>query len=123
MGEGQSPELVALEKNIPYLCQGIPAISTVTNFAQLLVEESFIAYNASRGILHKTAISEEEKCNDLLDAVVEKVKIDPAKFETFVGILRQETALRDHANKLITSRGEKRMWIHTGTSTTQFACI
>lgn len=105
----QSPELVALERNIPDLCEGIPSISTVTHFAQLLVGKGFITYTASRSILHTLGISEQRKCNDLLDAVREKVRTDPAKFETFVGILRPEEALSGYANSLIISRGEKCM--------------
>ena len=105
--ETQSPELLALLKNIPKLCQGITLISTVTHFAQKLVEKSFITYDASSSILHTTGISDQEKCDHLLGAVEEQVRTDPAKFETFVGILRQEPALTCFTDILINSRGEK----------------
>ena len=130
--ETQSPELLALEKNSSTLCRGITSISTVTDFALLLVEQSFITYSASRSILRTTGISEQEKCNRFLDAVREQVRTDCAKFESFVGILRQEPALTCYTDILINSRGQKCMWMHTicwnglvcmCTSTTQFACM
>ena len=105
--ETQSPELLALEKNISNLCQGVTSISTVTHFAQKLVEQSFITSAASSSILHTTGISDQEKCDRLLGAVREQVRTNPAKFETFVGILRQEPALTFYANILIDTRGEK----------------
>ena len=111
--ETQSPELLALEKNISKLCQGITSISTVTNFAQKLVEWSFITSDASSSILHTRGVSEEEKCDRFLDAVRKQVRTDPAKFESFVGILRQEPALTCYTDILINSRGEKFMWMHT----------
>ena len=105
--ETQSPELLALEKNSSNLCRGITSISTVTDFALLLVEQSFITSNASRSILRTTGISEQEKCDRFLDAVREQVRTDPAKFKSFVGILRQEPALACYTDILINSRGEK----------------
>ena len=105
--ETQSPELLALEKKISKLCQGITSISTVTHFAQKLVEQSFITYDASSSILHTTGISDQDKCDRLLGAVREQVRTDPARFNSFVGILRQEPALTVYANILINTRGEK----------------
>ena len=111
--ETQSPELLALEKNISKLCRGITSISTVTHFAHKLVEQRFITYDASSSILHTRGVSEEEKCERLLDAVQKQVRTDRAKFKTFVGILRQEPALTCYTDILINSRGEKCMWVHT----------
>ena len=105
--ETQSPELLALEKNSSKLCQGITSISTVTDFALLLVEKSFITSSASSSILHTMGVSEQQKCGRFLDAVREQVRTDPAKFKSFVGILRQEPALTFYANILINTRGEK----------------
>ena len=115
--ETQSPELLALEKNSCTLCRGITSISTVTDFALLLVEQSFITSNASRSILRTTGISEQEKCDRFLDAVREQVRTDPAKFESFVGILRQEPALTWYTSILIDSRGEKFTicWVYIST--------
>ena len=104
--ETQSPELLALEKNSSNLCRGITSISTVTDFALLLVEKSFITSNASRSILRTVGVSEQEKCDRLLDAVREQVRTDRGKFESFVGILRQEPALTCYTDILINSRGE-----------------
>ena len=104
--ETQSPELLALKKNISNLCRGITSISTVTDFALLLVEKSFITSNASSSILRTTGVSEQEKCDRFLDAVREQVRTDPAKFESFVDILRQEPALTCCTDILINSRGE-----------------
>ena len=104
--ETQSPELLALKKNSSNLCKGITSISTVTHFAQSLVEQSFITFDASRVILRTMNYSEEEKCDRLLDAVREQVRTDPAKFESFVGILRQEPALKCYTDILTSSRGE-----------------
>ena len=111
--ETQSPELLALEKNSSKLCRGITSISTVIDFALLLVEQSFITSSASRSILRTTGISDQEKCDRFLDAVREQVRTDPAKFESFVGILRQEPSLTCYTDILINSRGEKCMWMHT----------
>ena len=108
--ETQSPELFALERNSSRLCQGITSISTVTHFALLLVEQSFITSDASSSILHTTGISDPEKFNRLLGAVKEQVRTDPAMFESFVSILRQEPALTFYANILINTRGEKCVW-------------
>ena len=105
--ETQSPELLALEKNSSTLCRGITSISTVTDFALLLVEKSFITSSASRSILRTMGVSEHEKCDRFLDAVREQVRTDPSKFESFVGILRQEAALICYTDILINSRGEK----------------
>ena len=105
--ETQSPELLALLKNSSNLCRGITSISTVTDFAQLLVEESFITSSAKSSILGTKGVSEQEKCDSLLDAVREQVRTDPAKFETLVGILRQEPALTCSTDILINSRGKK----------------
>ena len=127
--ETQSPELLALLKNSSNLCRGITSISSVTHFAQKLVELSFITYDASSSILHTTGISDQEKCERLLGAVKEQVRTDPAKFEAFVGILRQEAALTCYSDILINSQGEKCMWMHMNklvcmcTSTIQFACM
>ena len=111
--ETQSPELLALLKNSSNLCQGITSISTVTHFAQKLVEHSFITSDASSSILHTMGVSEEEKCDRLLDAVRKQVRTDCAKFESFVGILRQEPALTCYTDILMNSRGEKFIWMHT----------
>ena len=105
--EKPSQELLALEKNSSNLCRGITSISTVTDFALMLVEKSFITSNASSSILHTMGISDQEKCDRLLHAVREQVRADPAKFEIFVGILRREPALSCYTDILINSRGEK----------------
>ena len=105
--ETQSPELLALEKNISKLCQGITSISTVVHFAQKLVEKSFITSDASSSILQTKGLSEHEKCDRLLNAVKDQVRTDHAKFTSFVGILRQEAALTCYTDILINSRGEK----------------
>ena len=109
--ETQSPELLALEKNISKLGQGITSILTVTHFALSLVEQSFITYDASSSILHTIGISDLEKCDRLLGAVREQVRTDPAKFKSFVGILGQKPALTFYANILINTRGEKCVYI------------
>ena len=106
-----SPELLALQKNSAKLCDGIPNISTVTHFAQSLEERAFITSHAR---LHTVGISDYDKCARLLQAVQAQVKTDPAKFESFVGILRQEPALTCYTDILINSRGEK--CVYTCTS-------
>ena len=107
--ETQSPELLALLKNSSKLCQGITSISTVVHFALSLVEQSFITSDASSSILRTMGISEQVMCDRLLDAVKEQVRTDPAKFKSFVGILRKEPALTCYTDILINSRGEKCM--------------
>ena len=109
--ETQSPELLALEKNSCNLCRGIASISTVTDFALLLVEKSFITSNASSSILRTMGVTEQEKCDRLLGAVREQVRTDRGKFESFVGILRQEPALTCYTDVLINSRGENVYYI------------
>ena len=99
-----SPELLALQKNSAKLCDGIPNISTVTHFAQSLEERAFITSHAR---LHTVGISDYDKCAHLLQAVQAQVRNDPAKFESFVTILRQEPALTCYTDILINSRGEK----------------
>ena len=130
--ETQSPELLALLKNSSKLCRGITSISTVVHFALSLVEQSFITSDASSSILRTVGISEQVMCDRLLDAVKEQVRTDPAKLESFIGILKKEPALSCYTDILINSRGEKCMWMHTiccnglvcmCTSTTQFACL
>ena len=60
--ETLSPELLALEKNSSNLCRGITSISTVTDFALLLVEQSFITpvpvavYYAQQGSVSKKSV-------------------------------------------------------------------
>ena len=109
--ETWSPEQLALEKNSSNLCRGISSISNVTDFAMLLVEKSFITSSASSSILRKMGVSDQEKCHSLLDAVREQVRTDRGKFESFVGILRQEPALTHYTNSLMNSRGKKCVYI------------
>ena len=103
----QPPELLALEKNSFNLCRGITSVSTVFDFALLLVAKGFITYSASSSILHTTGVSDQEKCDRLFSAVREQVRNDPAKFESFVDIFKQERALTFFIDILINARGEK----------------
>ena len=102
--ETQSPELLALLKNVSLLSDGITTISTVTHFALLLEEGGFITSDKSRNI-RQTGISDYDKCVSLLDAVKEQVKISPAKFNVFIDLLNREPALQIYAGKLTNLRG------------------
>ena len=105
--ETQSPELLALLKYLPDLCDGITTISTVTHFAQSLEQKRFITSHASGSILRTLGISDYDKCARLLDAVKEQVKISPApKFNAFIDLLKCEPALDIYADRLTNLRGE-----------------
>ena len=101
-----SPELLALTKQSRDLCNGITRVSTVTSFALSLEQKGLITSDAKSSILNTLGISDLDKCTRLLDAVREQVGMDPAKFESFVGIFRREPALSSHTNMLLTTRGE-----------------
>ena len=103
----QSPELLALLKNISLLSDGITNISTVTHFALLLEERGFITSDKSRTIRQTLGISDYDKCVSLLDAVKEQVKISPARFKAFIDLLNREPALQIYADKLTNSHGEQ----------------
>ena len=103
--ETQSPELLALVKNISLLSDGITTISTVTHFALLLEEGGFITSDKSRNIRETLGISDYDKCARLLDAVKQQVKISPAKFNSFIDLLNREPALQIYADKLTNLRG------------------
>ena len=102
----QSPELLALTSHISDLCRGITRVSTITSFALSLEQKGFITSDAKSSILNTPGISDQDKCVRLLDAVKEQVRIDPAKFETIVGIFRREPALSFYADMLTTTRGK-----------------
>ena len=102
----QSPERLALSKHSSDLCRGITRISTVTSFAQSLEQEGLITSDAKSSILNTLGISDEDRCVRLLDAVKEQVRIDPAKFDPFVGIFCREAALSFYADMVNQTRGE-----------------
>ena len=104
--EAQSPELLAILKNISLLSDGITNVSSVTHFALLLEEGGFTTSERSRSIRHTSGISDHNKCARLLDAVKEQVKISPAKFNAFIDLLNREPALKIYADKLTNLRGE-----------------
>lgn len=104
--ETQSPELLAILKNISLLSNGITNITTVTHFSLLLEEGGFITSDKSSSLRHTVGVSEYDKCARLLDAVKEQVKMSPTKFNDFVNILKREPALQIYAVKLTNSRGE-----------------
>ena len=108
-----SPELLALQKHSRFLCSGITSISTVTHFAQSLLENTFITPGASNSIQSTMGFSDQEKCDRLLNAVKEQVRINPAMFDSFVDILKEEGALKVYADHLIKSRGENYVYVHT----------
>ena len=101
-----SPELLAISKHTSDLCKGITNVSTVTWFAQSLVQEGFITSDAKSSILHTTRFSEMDKCDRLLDAVMEQVRVNRAKFTSFVAIFRREPALSPHTDMVIATRGK-----------------
>ena len=114
----QSPELLALVKNISLLSDGITNISTVTHFALLLEEGGFITSDKSSSVRQTLGISDYDKCVSLLDAVKEQVKISPAKFNAFIDLLNREPALQIYADKLTDSHGEH--YIHCSPFFSQF---
>lgn len=103
----ESPELLALLKNNIKLCDGITTISTVTHFAQSLEGRGFITSHASNSILSTIGYSDYDRCILLLQAVKQQVKINPAMFEPFVEILRQEAAFVCYTDMLIKSSGKE----------------
>ena len=103
--ESQSPELLALVKNIALLSNGITTVSTLTHFALLLVEGGFITSDKRRNIQEILGIGDHDKCVSLLDAVTEQVKISPSRFNSFIDLLNREPALQIFADKLTNVRG------------------
>jgi hypothetical protein len=95
-----SPEFLAVSTNVYDLCSGITNISTVPAFALSLEQRGLITSSASSSILSTNGISEEEKCGRLLKAVQEQLRVDPTKFESFVGIFSSEPALALYAQCL-----------------------
>ena len=102
----QSPQFLAITRHSSDLCRGITRLWTITSFAQSLEQECLITPDATRSILHTPGVSDEDKCVRLLDAVKEQVRIDPAKFETLIGIFRREPALILYADTVCAIRGE-----------------
>ena len=103
-----SPQHVALTKHSLDLCSGITRISTVTSFALSLEQKYLITSDAKSSILNVSGVSDEGKCVRLLDAVKEQVRVDPAKFEPFIDILRREPALSWYTETVTATRGEYR---------------
>ena len=101
-----SPEFLAVSTNVYDLCSGITNISTVHAFALSLEQKGLITSSASSSILSTSGISAEEKCRYLLKAVQEQIRVDPTKFESFVGIFSREPALAVYAQRLSKSYGE-----------------
>ena len=93
-------------RNSSTLCDAITHVSTITAFALSLEDTSFITPDASSSILRSSGYSDQEKCVRLLDAVKTQVKTDPAKFDSFVGILSREPALSFCAKMLTKTFGE-----------------
>ena len=102
----QSPQLLALTKHSSDLCKGITRVSTVTSFALSLEQEGFITSDAKSIILRTPSVSDEDKCVRLLDAVKERVRVEPAKFEPFIDIFRREPALSWYADTVTATRGK-----------------
>ena len=100
-----SPELLAITKNSSNLCNGITKASTVTAFALSLEGRGFITSNAKNSVLQTRDITPERQFDMFLDAVKEQVRLDPTKFESFVGIFRCEAALSFYADLVINTRG------------------
>ena len=100
-----SPELKAISNNTANICRGITTAYTVTSFAQSLEQEGFITSDAKRSILGAIHVSPQEQCDKLLNSVEEQVRMDPTKFESFVGIFSREPALKTYADLLIKTRG------------------
>ena len=100
----QSPELLALTKHSSDLCRGITSVSNVTSFAKSLEEECLLTSNVESSIFN--TLGDEDKCTRLLDDVKEQVRIDPAKFEPFVDIVRREPALSSYAEMITATRSE-----------------
>ena len=101
-----SPEFLAVSTNVYDLCSGITNISTVHAFALSLEQRGLITSSASSSIMSTSGISAEEKCIRLLKAVQEQIRVDPTKFESFVGIFSREPALAVYAQRLSERCGE-----------------
>lgn len=103
----ESPELIAISKNLSNLCQGVIYVSNLTAFAMKLEERGFLAINARNGILSIKGISEEEKCSRLLGSAQEQIRMDPAKFDSFIDIFKREPALTPYGDILTATHSKE----------------
>ena len=101
-----SPELLAILKHSSDLRQGITKVTNITSFALSLEQGGLITPDAKSSILRTIGISDLDKCDSLLDAVKEQVRIDRGKFETFIAIFRREPALSLYADMVTATWGK-----------------